>query len=229
MYSGLLGATPEGKKELIGFADGYRESTQSWKELLLDLRHRGLNIAPKLAIGDGALGFFAAVRDVYGNVKAQRCWVHKTANVLNCVPKSIHDKVKSSLHDVWMAETKEDANVAFALFLSKYRDKYDKAAQCLEKDKATLLSFYDFPAAHWKHIRTTNPIESIFATVRHRTKRSKGCLSRKTAMPMIFKLIMAAEKRWQRLNGRKHLPKLIQGVIFQDGEQVITKQNQIAA
>lgn len=184
----IIGATPEGKKELVGFLDGYRESTQSWRELLLDLKARGLCVAPKLAIGDGAMGFWGALEEVWPQTRSQRCWVHKTANVLNKLPKSLHAKVKQDIHNIWMAERKADANKAFRLFLDKYGIKYEQATQCLAKDREELLAFYDFPAEHWKHIRTTNPIESTFATVRHRTKRSKGCLSRDTALIMVFKL-----------------------------------------
>jgi transposase-like protein len=208
----IIGATPEGKKELVGFLDGYRESTQSWRELLLALKARGLSVPPKLGIGDGAMGFWAALEEVWPQTAQQRCWVHKTANVLNKMPKSIHKKVKEDLHNIWMAETKEDANKAFDLFLDKYGIKYHKATDCLSKDRKELLTFYDFPAEHWKHIRTTNPIESTFATVRHRTKRAKGCLARETAFIMVFKLIKTAEKTWRRLDGKNQLPKVITGV-----------------
>ena len=218
----VIGATPEGKKELIGFIDGYRESAQSWRELLLDLRARGLSISPKLAIGDGAMGFWKALEEVFPQTRHQRCWVHKTANILNKMPKSLHVKAKVDLHNIWMAENREDANKAFALFLDKYEDKYSQATLCLEKDRDELLAFYDFPAEHWKHIRTTNPIESPFATVRHRTKRSKGCLSRETAFIMVFKLIKNAEKTWRRLDGKNQLPKIISGVKFSDGLEVIS-------
>jgi transposase-like protein len=213
----IIGATPEGKKELVGFLDGYRESTQSWRELLLDLKARGLSVPPKLAIGDGAMGFWAALEEVWPQTAQQRCWVHKTANVLNKMPKSLHKKAKEDLHNIWMAETKEDSNKAFDLFLDKYGTKYDKATDCLSKDRKELLTFYDFPAEHWKHIRTTNPIESTFATVRHRTKRSKGCLARETAFIMVFKLIKDAEKNWRRLDGKNQLPKIITGAKFRDG------------
>ncbi len=173
----IIGATPEGKKELVGFTDGYRESAQNWRELLLDLKARGLTVAPKLAVGDGALGFWKALEEIWPKTQAQRCWVHKTMNVLNNFPKSLHGKAKSDLQNIWMAETKEDASKAFDLFIEKYQAKYPKATHCLSKDREELLNFYDFPAEHWKHIRTTNPIESTFATVKHRTKRSKNCLS----------------------------------------------------
>jgi len=217
----IIGATPEGKKELVGFLDGYRESTQSWRELLLDLKARGLCVAPKLAIGDGAMGFWGALEEVWPQARSQRCWVHKTANVLNKLPKSLHAKAKQDIHNIWMAESKRDANKAFGLFLDKYGVKYEQATHCLIKDREELLAFYDFPAEHWKHIRTTNPIESTFGTVRHRTKRSKGCLSRDTALVMVFKLIKTAEKTWRRLDGKNQLPKVIMGVKFRDGCEII--------
>jgi transposase-like protein len=225
----IIGATPEGKKELVGFLDGYRESTQSWRELLLDLKARGLSVSPKLAIGDGAMGFWGALEEVWPETHHQRCWVHKTANILNKMPKSIQSKAKQDIHNIWMAEGKEDANKAFDLFLDKYSVKYQQAAACMEKDRQALLTFYDFPAEHWKHIRTTNPIESTFATVRHRTKRSKGCLSRETALIMVFKLIKTAEKTWRRLDGKNQLPKVITGVKFSDGYEVMVSDKQIAA
>jgi len=225
----IIGATPEGKKELIGFTDGYRESTQSWRELLLGLKAQGLNCAPELATGDGALGFWKALQEVYGTTRQQRCWVHKTANVLNKLPKALQSKAKSDLQQIWMAEGLNEADKAFDLFLDKYSAKYDKAADCLKKDREALLTFYDFPAEHWKHIRTTNPIESTFATVRHRTVKTKGALSRETALSMVFKLVMAAQKKWQRLNGRNELPKLIEGVRFADGIEVKDEAKKSAA
>ena len=225
----IIGATPEGKKELVGFLDGYRESTQSWRELLLDLKARGLSVPPRLAIGDGAMGFWSALGEIWPGTRQQRCWVHKTANVLNKMPKSIQSKAKQDIHNIWMAESREDATQAFNLFLDKYGVKYAKATNCLAKDREELLAFYDFPAEHWKHIRTTNPIESTFATVRHRTKRSKGCLSRETALVMVFKLIKTAEKCWRRLDGRNQLPKVITGVKFSNGWEVINTDAQAAA
>jgi len=225
----IIGATPEGKKELVGLADGLRESAQSWRDLLLDLKRRGLASGPQLAVGDGALGFWKALDEVWPNTPAQRCWVHKTANVLNKLPKSLHAKAKQALHDIWMAETKRDAEAAFDAFAETYGRKYDKAVECLGKDRDTLLAFYDFPAEHWRHLRTTNPIESAFATVRHRTTRSKGCLSNATALAMIFKLAQAAEKSWHRLKGYALLPKLILGVKFNDGIEVVRSQMQTAA
>lgn len=213
----LIGATAEGNKELIGFTDGFRESAQSWSGLMLNLKQRGLNHAPELAIGDGALGFWKALGEVWPTTREQRCWVHKTANVLNKLPKSLHSKAKRELQDIWMAETKDDALEAFALFEKTYAMKYEKAAACLTKDRDVLLQFYDFPAEHWKHLRTTNPIESTFATVRHRTVRTKGCMSNATAIAMVFKLIEAAQNSWRRLDGTSFLPKVIHGVKFKDG------------
>jgi putative transposase len=216
----IVGATPEGKKEFVGLTDGVRESTQSWRELLLDLRRRGLTMGPKLAVADGALGFWQALEEVWPNTCGQRCWVHKTANVLNKLPKSQQPKAKSALQEIWMAETKKDALSAFDAFVESYGVKYEKAVECLTKDRDSLLAFYDFPAEHWKHLRTSNPIESTFATVRHRTVRTKGCLSNKTGLAMIFKLAQAAEKTWRRLDGLNQLPKVILNVKFNDGIEV---------
>jgi putative transposase len=213
----LIGATPEGKKELIGFQAGYRESAQSWRELLADLKARGLVVPPELAIGDGALGFWKALEEEFGATRQQRCWVHKIMNVLNKLPKSVQPKAKVELKEIWQAESRKDAEKAFDRFLAKYEVKYDKAAACLAKDREALLAFYDFPAEHWKHIRTGNPIESTFATVRHRTTRAKGCLSHDTGMIMVFKLIQTAQSSWRRLDGQNQLPKLITGVKFTDG------------
>jgi transposase-like protein len=216
----IIGATPEGKKELLGFTDGARESAQDWRELLLDVQNRGLAVAPELAVADGALGFWKALGELWPTTREQRCWVHKTANVLNKLPKSQQPKAKRSLQEIWMAATSKDAEAAFDAFIAAYELKYDKAAECLAKDCQALLAFYDFPAEHWKHLRTSNPIESTFATVRHRTIRSKGCLSNKTALAMVFKLVDAAQKSWRRLDGHNQLPKLIQGVRFTDGIEV---------
>jgi transposase-like protein len=225
----IIGATPEGKKELVGLIDGVRESTQSWRELLLDLKRRGLAIGPELTVADGALGFWQAVEEVWPKTRGQRCWVHKTANILNKLPKSLQSKAKRALQEIWMAETKKDALVAFDAFVETWSPKYEKAVECLTKDRDTLLAFYDFPAEHWKHLRTSNPIESSFATVRHRTVRSKGCLSNKTALAMIYKLAEAAEKSWRRLDGHNQLPKIILGVKFTDGIEVVRSQAQTAA
>src|SRR5437588_5817616 len=195
----IIGATSEGKKELVGLIDGVRESAQSWKELLLDLKQRGLAMGPELAVADGALGFWKALPEVWPKTREQRCWVHKTANVLNKLPKSLQGKAKRALQNIWMAETRKDAEIAFDTFAEIYGTKYDKAVECLTKDRDVLLAFYDFPAEHWKHLRTTNPIESTFATVRHRTTRSKGCLSNKTELAMTFKLAQSAEMCWHGL------------------------------
>ena len=213
----LMGATPEGRKELIAVADGYRESEQSWKELLLDVKSRGLTVDPKLAVGDGGLGFWAALRKVSPATREQRCWVHKTANVLNKMPKHVQAKAKAMVQDIWMAGTKADAEVAFDLFVATFEAKYPKAAQCLAKDREVLLAFYDFPAEHWVHIRTTNPIESTFATVRLRTAKTKGCGSRTATLTMVWKLAQAAEHHWRRLNGSNQLLEVIRGVKFVDG------------
>ncbi len=213
----IIGADEIGNKDIVGLSDGYRESAQSWLELLLDLKHRGLTAPPELATGDGALGFWKALRQVYGQAREQRCWVHKTANVLNKMPKSLQSKAKGHLQDIWMAETRSDAEKAFDFFQEAYGAKYDKAVECLSKDRERLLTFYDFPAEHWKHLRSTNPIESTFATVRLRTIKTKGCLSRKTALAMVFKLLLSARKKWRRLDGSNHLTEVVQGVKFNDG------------
>ena len=213
----IIGADEVGNKDIVGLSDGYRESAQSWLELLLDLKRRGLTVPPELATGDGALGFWKALRQVYGQAREQRCWVHKTANVLNKMPKSLQSKAKGHLQDIWMAETRSDAEKAFDFFQEAYGAKYDKAVDCLTKDRERLLTFYDFPAEHWKHLRSTNPIESAFATVRLRTTKTKGCLSRKTALAMVFKLLLSARRKWRRLDGSNHLTEVVQGVKFNDG------------
>jgi putative transposase len=222
----IIGATPEGKKELVGFTDGLRESAQDWRELLLDLKRRGLAQAPELAVADGALGFWKAVGEIWPKTIEQRCWVHKTANVLNKLPRKQQPKAKRSLHEIWMAETKAEAQAAFDAFIEAYALKYEKAANCLAKDREALLAFYEFPAEHWKHLRTSNPIESTFATVRHRTVRTKGCLSNKTALALVFKLVEAAQKSWRRLDGPSQLPKVIRGVKFNDGLEIATDNQQ---
>lgn len=213
----LMGATAEGQKELIAVQDGYRESKQSWYELLVDLKQRGLTMAPKLAIGDGALGFWAALAEVFPETREQRCWVHKTANVLNRMPKSVQPKAKADLHEIWMAETKEDAAKAFDAFQEKYGSKYDAACEILRKDRDVMLTFYDFPAEHWKHLRTTNPIESAFATIRLRHRRTKGSGTRRTSLAMMFKLGQSAQKRWRRLNGYEQIVPLLEGKQFVNG------------
>ena len=225
----LIGATPEGKKELVGFQTGIRESAQSWRELLVDVKQRGLKIAPDIAVGDGALGFWKALDEVFPGTKHQRCWVQKTANVLNKVPLSVQANMKTDLREIYGAPTRAAAETAIDVFAQKYGAKYDKAVDCLMKDRGTLLAFYDFPAEHWDHLRTSNPIESVFATVRHRTVRTKGSLSSNTARLMVFKLVMAAAKSWRRLKGQNQLPKLLAGVRFQDGIEVIEMKPQSAA
>jgi putative transposase len=215
----VMGANADGKKELLAMDDGYRESADSWKELLLELKQRGLTVAPKLAVGDGALGFWKALPQVFGTTRAQRCWVHKTANVLNKLPKSQQAKAKAGLHEIWMAESRLDAEQAFDLFLSTYEAKYPKATECLAKDRDPLLTFYDFPAEHWTHIRTTNPIESTFATVRLRTTKTRGCVSRAGILAMVFKLTKSAEQGWRKLKGAALLGQVIKGVRFKDGLQ----------
>ncbi len=217
----LIGATPEGKKELIGFQVGVRESAQSWRELLIDVKQRGLQIAPEIAVGDGALGFWKALDEVFPGTRHQRCWVHKTVNVLDKVPLSVQANMKKDLREVYWAPNRAAAEAAIDVFAEKYRAKYGRAVECLAKDRDALLAFYDFPAEHWDHLRTTNPIESVFATVRHRTVRTKGSLSSTTARLMVFKLVIAASKTWRRLKGTNQLPKVIAGVRFKDGIEVI--------
>ena len=225
----IIGVTAQGNKEFLAITDGYRESEQSWSEVLLDLKNRGMNQA-KLAIGDGALGFWKAMQKVFGKTRHQRCWVHKTANVLNKMPKSIQPKAKQHLQDIWMAETRKDAEKALLKFLTTYQDKYPKACECLEKDHEQMLAFYDFPAEHWVHIRTSNPIESTFATVRLRTAKTRGCVSRTTILTMVFRLGLSAEKGWRKLRGFKRLAEVINGVKFIDGihEKTIEEQRKAA-
>ena len=225
----LIGATPEGKKELVGFQVGIRESVHSWRELLVDLKARGLAIAPELATGDGALGFWKALEEVSPTTRHQRCTVHKTANVLDKLPKSVQPTAKADLREIWTAPDRATAETAIATFAEKYGAKYEKAVACLVKDRDALLTFYDFPAEHWDHVRTSNPIESVFATVRHRTVRIKGALSQDTARLMVFKLVMAAAKTWRRLKGENQLPKVIAGVTFRNGVEVINTPEQNAA
>ena len=225
----LIGATPEGKKELVGFQVGVRESPQSWRELLVEVKRRGLTIAPELAVGDGALGFWTALDEIYPGPRHQRCWVHKIANVLNKVPRSVPAAMKADLREVPGAPTRAAAEAAIDVFAEKYGAKYARAAECLTKDRGALLAFYAFPAEHWIHLRTTNPIESVFATVRHRTVRTKGSLSPITARLMVFKLLMAASKTWRRLKGENQLPKLVAGVTFHDGTEVTQRPSTRAA
>ena len=214
----IMAADATGRKELIAVSDGYAESKTSWREILLDLKRRGLKSGPKLAVGDGALGFWAALREVYPGCREQRCWVHKSGNVLDKMPKSVQGKAKAMLHEMWQAPTKETALAAYEHFLNSWHEKYPKAVECLREDKEELFAFYDFPAAHWVHIRTTNPIESTYATVRLRTKRTKGCGSRMATLTMVFKLAREAEKTWRRLTGHEQIALVMAGRRFVDGE-----------
>ena len=218
----VIGVTEHGRKEFIAIEDGYRESDQSWSELLLRIKAQGLKHSPKLAVGDGALGFWKALSKVFPETIHQRCWVHKTANVLNKLPKLVQPKVKEALHEIWMAPTKEDAYKAFEVAVKTYSDKYPKAMECLKKDKNEMLAFYDFPAAHWQHIRTSNPIESTFATVRLRTVKTRGCVARHTILSMVYKLGQSAQKRWRKLRGFKLLAEIIRGGQFKDGERIVS-------
>jgi transposase-like protein len=226
----VIGADADGNKELLAIEDGFRESAQSWRELLLRLRdENGLTVDPELATGDGALGFWKALHEIWPKTRQQRCWVHKTANVLNKLPPSVQGKAKKDLHAIYQAEERETAEQAFDRFLEKYGTKHDKAAACLIKDREALLTFYDFPAEHWKHLRTSNPIESTFATVRLRTDKTKGCLSRDTALAMVFKLAKSAERHWRKLDGANRLGQLIEGVKFRNGEPIQNAEDKAAA
>jgi transposase-like protein len=216
----IIGADPSGHKALVGLWDGYRESEQSGKELLLDLQKRGLEQGPTLAIGDGALGLWKALRHVYGQTRRQRCWVHKTANVLDKLPKALQPQAQQRLQAIWMAPDRQRAEMAFALFIATSEAKYPKAAECLAQDREVLVTFDDFPAEHWGHMRTTNPIESTFATVRLRTDKTRGCLSRTTMLAMVFKLWQSAAKRWHRLRATHDLPEVMNGITFKDGLRV---------
>ena len=223
----VMGVNERGEKHFLAIEDGVRESTQSWREVLLKLKSRGMNPA-KLAVGDGAMGFWAALDEIYPQTRQQRCWVHKTMNVLNCLPKSAHAKAKQALHAIWQAETREHAEQAFDLFIETYDPKYPKATLCLLKNRDELMAFFDFPAQHWQSIRTSNPIESTFGTIRHRTRQSKGCLTRNGMLHMMFKLGLCAEQNWRRLRGFNYLAKVITGVKFKDGIEVI-EADQVAA
>ncbi len=225
----IIGVTSRGKKEFLAIEDGYRESEQSWTEVLINLKERGFK-PPKLAVGDGALGFWKASKKVFGKTRSQRCWVHKTANILNKLPKHSQAKAKQYIHDIWMAETRENAEKAFDLFLKTYQLKYPKATQCLEKDREELLAFYDFPADHWVHIRTSNPIESTFSTIRLRTKKTRACVSRTTILTMVYKLGLSAEKGWRKLRGFRRLADVINGIKFIDGvdEETFERQRNAA-
>lgn len=214
----IIGALEDGTKELVAVADGYRESKLSWMELLASLKERGLSEGPKLAVGDGGLGFWAALRESYPDTKEQRCWVHKTANILDKMPKSVQDKAKEKIHDIYLAPTREQALVAYNSFLSLYGKKFPQACECLVKDKDVLFTFYDFPAEHWVHIRTTNPIESTFATVRLRTEKTKGCGTRLATLTMVFKLAKEAQTTWKKIKGYRLIPKVLEGATFVDGE-----------
>jgi len=216
----VIGALADGTKELVSIYDGERESKISWMQVLNDLKRQGLSIAPSLAIGDGALGFWAALEEVFPSTRMQRCWVHKTANVLDKMAKGVQKHAKEMIHEMYMASTKESGLRAFNEFIKLYDAKYPKACECLMKDKESLFSFYDFPAEHWQHIRTTNPIESTFATIRHRTRQTKGCGSRLATLTMVFKLATAAQKRWRRLRGHQLIEKIIKGVKFKDGVEI---------
>ena len=223
----VVGVNERGEKHFLAIEDGVRESTQSWREVLLGLKHRGLQ-APELAVGDGALGFWAALEEIFPQTRPQRCWMHKTGNVLNVLPKSVQPKAKRALHDIWQAATREDAEQAFDQFIETYEPKYPKATATLVKDRDALMTFYDFPAVHWQHLRTTNPIESTFATIRHRTARTKGCVTRDSLLHMMFKLGQCAEKNWRKLRGFAYLAKVIEGVKFVNGEEV-QQPDQVAA
>jgi transposase-like protein len=213
----IMGTLLDGTKELVAVQDGHRESKESWLEMLRDLKNRGVKEGPKLAVGDGALGFWRALEEIFPGAKHQRCWVHKTANVLDKLPKRVQPHAKTLLHEMYLAPTKRDALNAYDVFLKTYEAKYPKACECLRKDKAVLFTFYDFPAEHWNHIRSTNVIESAFATVRHRTRQTKGCGSRLATLTMVFKLATEAEKHWRRINGYKLISKVMEGVQFVDG------------
>ncbi len=216
----IIGVTADGKKERVAIGDGYRESKESWKAVLLDLKHRGLQTGPLLAVGDGAMGFWAAMEEVFPQTAHQRCWFHKMGNVLNALPKSLQGRAKADMQEIWMAATCDEAQAAFAKFVGNYKAKYPKAVEKIEKDRDSLLAFYSFPAEHWQHIRTTNPIESTFATVRHRTSRTRNCVSRATFLGLAFKLIEEAEKSWRKIRGADKIELLLKGIPFKDGEPV---------
>jgi putative transposase len=216
----VVGVNERGQKSFLAIEDGVRESTQSWREVLLALKARGLSAPPKLAVGDGALGFWAALDEIYPATQQQRCWVHKTANVLNYAPKAVQPKMKKALQEIWMAETRAGAVSAFERFGRTFGDKYPKATECLNKDRAALLAFYELPAAHWQHVRSSNVIESAFATIRHRSDRAKGCVTRATMLAFIYKLGIAAQNSWRRLRGFEHLAKVVAGVKFRDGVEI---------
>jgi len=213
----IIGVTPEGNKELLAIHDGQRESKLSWKEILQDIKKRGLNASPLLAIGDGALGFWRALEEEFPKSRHQRCWVHKTVNILDKLPKSIQGNAKKLIHEMYLSTSKKEAFKVYESFMNLYSDKYEKACICLEKDKEELFSFYDFPAIHWQHIRTTNVIESTFSTVRHRSRQTKGCGSRIATLSLVYKLAITAQKRWKKIKGNNLLEKVIKGTIYIDG------------
>lgn len=225
----IVGVTEEGNKEILAIEGGHRESKASWLSLLRNLKERGLKIAPKLAVGDGALGFWGALTEAYGETRQQRCWFHKMGNVLDKLPKSQQTKATKQLQEIWMSATRENAYKAFNFFIETYNSKYPKATECLNKDKEELLAFYDFPAENWSHIRTTNPIESTFATVRHRTYKSKNCFSRTTILTMVFKLCESAQDRWRKLRGFNHLAEVIRGVKFINGVREYSEKKSVNA
>jgi len=217
----IMGVMPDGSKERVAISEGYRESKEAWRDLLLDLKARGLQSGPLLATGDGAMGFWAALEEVFPNTAQQRCWFHKMGNVLTALPKSLHSRARSDLQNIWMAETRQEAHDAMTLFIESYGAKYPKATEKLAKDREALLAFYDFPAEHWQHLRTTNPIESTFATVRQRTTRARNCLSRSTFLGLAYKLMQEAEKSWKRIRGADRIPMLLIGMPFKDGIPVL--------
>jgi putative transposase len=224
----LIGVRADGRKELIALADGYRESAESWADLLRDAARRGMR-APVLAAGDGALGFWSGLREVFPQTREQRCWVHKTANVLAALPKSAHPGAKKALAEIWGAEDKSHARRAAKAFADTYAAKFPKAVAKITDDLDQLLTFYDYPAEHWVHLRTTNPIESTFATVRHRTKVTKGPGSRAAGLAMAFKLIESAEQRWRAVNA-PHLVALVRaGATFINGKLIERPTNEDAA
>jgi transposase-like protein len=226
----VIGCDAQGRKHFLSIEEGYRESTESWKALLLSLKDRGVRIAPKLAVGDGSMGFWAALAEVFPTTREQRCWMHKTMNVLDKLPRSLREEAKPALHEIWLAESRAAAQMAFDRFVATYEAKYPKAVECLAKDREELLAFYDFPAAHWQHLRTTNPIESSFATIRLRSQKTKNCVSAKTGLALVHQLAMSAQKRWRRLRGFQQLADVIAGVKFIDGvdEREISRMEKAA-
>ncbi len=213
----IIGVKADGRKDWVAISDGLRESTESWLDVLRDLKARGLKLGPRLAVGDGALGFWSALEHVYPETMPQRCWFHKMGNVLAALPKSLQGKAKADLQAIWMADTREAAVRAFERCVARYQAKYPKATEKLMQDREALLAFYDFPAEHWVHLRTTNPIESTFATVRHRTTRTKNCVSRSSFLGLAFKLAEEAAKTWRRIRAPKKVAELLQGTRYANG------------